>query len=245
MATARRRARSPMSATSSTGLIKLVAEPRAIGQVFNLGNNEEISIGALAERVRTATGSSSSEIVCIPYDEAYEAGFEDMPRRVPDLRKIKALVGYEPTLALDEILRRVVAHTRALARAGKSAIIDRSEPFTPRARSAAERLLLANAKPIRRLLSATGRDRAVAAARHRPDREHESLQREVRVLPARRDASPAGRDGHRSLHEDRRRVRGARHHARARAQLRRAVPRSAAGREGPVREVQGHRRSRA
>ena len=94
-----------------TGLIKLVAEPRAIGQVFNLGNNEEISIGALAERVRVAT-ASSSEIVCIPYDEAYEAGFEDMPRRVPDLRKIKALVGYEPTLALDQILSRVVAHTR-------------------------------------------------------------------------------------------------------------------------------------
>jgi UDP-glucose 4-epimerase len=94
-----------------TGLIKLVAEPRAIGQVFNIGNNEEISIGALAERVRVAT-ASSSEIVCIPYDEAYEAGFEDMPRRVPDLRKIKALVGYEPTLALDQILSRVVAHTR-------------------------------------------------------------------------------------------------------------------------------------
>jgi UDP-glucose 4-epimerase len=94
-----------------TGLIKLVAEPRAIGQVFNLGNNEEISIGALAERVRVAA-ASSSEIVCIPYDEAYEAGFEDMPRRVPDLRKIKALVGYEPTLALDQILSRVVAHTR-------------------------------------------------------------------------------------------------------------------------------------
>ena len=93
------------------GLLKLVAEPRAIGQVFNLGNNEEISIGALAARVRAAT-SSSSEIVCIPYDQAYEAGFEDMPRRVPDLGKIKALVGYEPTLTLDQILQRVVTHTR-------------------------------------------------------------------------------------------------------------------------------------
>jgi len=93
------------------GLLKLVAEPRAIGQVFNIGNSEEVSIRALAERIRLAT-SSASEIVLIPYDEAYEAGFEDMPRRVPDLRKIHDLVGYQPTLALDEILRRVIAHMR-------------------------------------------------------------------------------------------------------------------------------------
>jgi nucleoside-diphosphate-sugar epimerase len=93
------------------GLLKLVVEPRAIGQVFNIGNSEEVSIRALAERIRLAT-SSASEIVLIPYDEAYEAGFEDMPRRVPDLRKIHDLVGYQPTLALDEILRRVIAHMR-------------------------------------------------------------------------------------------------------------------------------------
>jgi UDP-glucose 4-epimerase len=93
------------------GLLKLVAEPRAIGQVFNIGNREEVSIRELAERIRLAT-ASASEIVLIPYDEAYEEGFEDMPRRVPDLGKIHDLVGYEPTLALDEILRRVVAHMR-------------------------------------------------------------------------------------------------------------------------------------
>ena len=93
------------------GLLKLVAEPRAVGQVFNIGNSEEVSIRELAERIRTATGSSS-EIVLVPYDEAYEAGFEDMPRRVPDLGKIGGLVGYEPTLKLDEILRRVIAHMR-------------------------------------------------------------------------------------------------------------------------------------
>jgi nucleoside-diphosphate-sugar epimerase len=93
------------------GLLKLVAEPRAIGQVFNIGNREEVSIRELAERIRLAT-ASASEIVLIPYDEAYEEGFEDMPRRVPDLGKIRDLVGYQPTLALDEILRRVVAHMR-------------------------------------------------------------------------------------------------------------------------------------
>ena len=93
------------------GLLKLMTEPRAIGQVFNLGNREEVSIGELAERVRAAT-DSSSEIVFIPYDEAYDAGFEDMPRRVPDLTKIQQLVDYRPTLVLDEILRRVIAHER-------------------------------------------------------------------------------------------------------------------------------------
>jgi len=94
-----------------SGLVALAAEPRAVGQVFNIGNTEEISITALAERVRALT-SSSSEIAFIPYDQAYEAGFEDMPRRVPDLSKIHALVGYRPTLGLEDILHRVIAHTR-------------------------------------------------------------------------------------------------------------------------------------
>ena len=94
------------------GLIRLVQEPRAVGQVFNIGNAEEITILGLAERVKAMTGSTSP-ITFVPYDEAYDAGFEDMPRRVPDLRKIAALVGYRPTLALDQILDRVVAHARA------------------------------------------------------------------------------------------------------------------------------------
>src|SRR3989442_6154325 len=64
------------------GLLKLVKESRAVGEVFNLGNAEEISIWELAHRVKTLT-NSTSEIVLIPYDQAYEAGFEDMPRRVP------------------------------------------------------------------------------------------------------------------------------------------------------------------
>jgi UDP-glucose 4-epimerase len=94
------------------GLIRLAGEPRAVGQVFNIGNTEEVSILELAHRVRTMT-ESTSEIVLVPYDKAYEEGFEDMPRRVPDLTKIHTLVGYRPTLALDDILRRVVEHTRA------------------------------------------------------------------------------------------------------------------------------------
>jgi UDP-glucose 4-epimerase len=94
------------------GLIALAGEPRAVGQVFNIGNTEEISIGKLAQRVKTMA-ASSSDIVRIPYAQAYEAGFEDMPRRVPDLSKIREYVGYTPTIGLEEILSRVIDHTRA------------------------------------------------------------------------------------------------------------------------------------
>jgi UDP-glucose 4-epimerase len=79
----------------------------AVGEVFNVGNSQEISIMALAERVRALT-ASGSPIVTIPYDQAYESGFEDMPRRVPDLSKIHALVGYEPRTDLDAILADVI-----------------------------------------------------------------------------------------------------------------------------------------
>ena len=99
------------------GLLALSLEPRAIGQVFNIGNPEEISILELAQRVRKAT-ASRSEIALIPYDQAYEAGFEDMPRRVPDIGKIQKLVGYAPTLDLDEILARVIEEQRSLLAAG-------------------------------------------------------------------------------------------------------------------------------
>jgi nucleoside-diphosphate-sugar epimerase len=95
-------------------LLKLMVEPRAIGQVFNLGNREEVTIRELAERIRKLTGSRSP-IHVVPYDEAYEAGFEDMPRRVPDLTKIHRLIGYEPKVGLDEIIERVVADFRERA----------------------------------------------------------------------------------------------------------------------------------
>jgi UDP-glucose 4-epimerase len=92
-------------------LVALINEPRAIGQVYNIGNGHEITIGDLAEKVRTMTGSTS-EIVRIPYDQAYEAGFEDMPRRVPDIAKLGKLIGYTPTVQLDEILTRVIEYFR-------------------------------------------------------------------------------------------------------------------------------------
>jgi UDP-glucose 4-epimerase len=93
-------------------LLKLMVEPRAIGQVFNIGNVEEVTIAGLAARIKEKTGSQSP-IVTIPYDQAYEAGFEDMPRRVPDLTKIRALIGYEPRVGLEEIIERVTADFRA------------------------------------------------------------------------------------------------------------------------------------
>jgi UDP-glucose 4-epimerase len=99
------------------GLIALAGERRAIGGVFNIGNPEEISILDLARRVRAAA-ESPSEIVLIPYDQAYEAGFEDMPRRVPDISKISNLVGFAPTLGLDAILQRVIEEQRGLLAAG-------------------------------------------------------------------------------------------------------------------------------
>ena len=88
-------------------LLKLVAEPKAIGQVINIGNMQEVTITQLAERVRDLSGSTSV-IKHIPYDEAYESGFEDMPRRVPDLSRVKGLIGYEPKHDLDDILVQVI-----------------------------------------------------------------------------------------------------------------------------------------
>ena len=92
-------------------LLRLVTEPRAIGQVINIGNTQEVTIQKLAERIRDLTGSKST-IKFIPYDIAYESGFEDMPRRVPDLSRVKELIGYEPQHALDDILTQVIDYFR-------------------------------------------------------------------------------------------------------------------------------------
>ena len=89
------------------GLVQLAETPEAVGEVFNIGNYRDISILELAQLVKKMTGSSS-EIVIIPYEEAYKEGFEDMRRRLPDISKIKALTGYEPTLVLEEILEKVI-----------------------------------------------------------------------------------------------------------------------------------------
>jgi UDP-glucose 4-epimerase len=91
-------------------LAALSENPRAVGEVFNVGNDlEEVTILDLAKRVK-GRASSKSEIVLVPYEKAYEEGFEDMQRRVPDLSKLRALTGYEPRMHLDEILDRVIAY---------------------------------------------------------------------------------------------------------------------------------------
>jgi UDP-glucose 4-epimerase len=92
-------------------LIKLVSEPKAIGEVINIGNIQETTILALAERIRELSGSKSV-IKFIPYDQAYESGFEDMPRRVPALAKVEGLIGYKPVHQLDAILTQVIDYFR-------------------------------------------------------------------------------------------------------------------------------------
>ncbi len=92
-------------------LVALMREPKARGEVFNIGNDEEVTILELAERVRAKTGSKSP-VRLVPYGEAYTAGFEDMQRRVPELGKIAGLIGYRPTRGLDQILEDVIAEQR-------------------------------------------------------------------------------------------------------------------------------------
>jgi UDP-glucose 4-epimerase len=88
-------------------LVKLMDHEGAVGEVFNIGSNEEVSILELAQRIKELT-RSESEIVMVPYAEAYEEGFEDMPRRVPDISKVDALVGFRPQMTLDGILKSVI-----------------------------------------------------------------------------------------------------------------------------------------
>jgi len=84
----------------------------SLGKVVNLGSSEEVSILQLAKRIKTMT-NSRSKIVFVPYDKAYEAGFEDMQRRVPDLSRARKLVGFRPKATLDDILKSVIDHIRA------------------------------------------------------------------------------------------------------------------------------------
>jgi UDP-glucose 4-epimerase len=93
------------------GIANLARHPGAVGQVFNIGNTQEISINELAYLVKKITGSDS-EIVHVPYDRAYEQGFEDMPRRVPDVSKIRQLIGYRPTVDLENILVKIITSMR-------------------------------------------------------------------------------------------------------------------------------------
>ena len=89
------------------GLVALSEHPEAFGKVFNLGGGEEVSIRELAERVIELAGSQSS-LEFIPYDAAYEAGFEDMERRVPNTTRAMQLVGFEPSASLDDIIQSVI-----------------------------------------------------------------------------------------------------------------------------------------
>ncbi len=90
------------------GLVRLMDTDRAVGEVINVGNTEEVSIESLAQRVKERT-RSASPIEYIPYDQAYEPGFEDMMRRVPSVAKLHALTGFRPCTPLNEIIDRVAA----------------------------------------------------------------------------------------------------------------------------------------
>lgn len=92
-------------------VLGLADEPAAVGEVFNIGSTQEVTIETLARRTIELSGSSS-KIVFVPYDQAYEAGFEDMRRRVPDISKVKKLIGWTPQVDLDGILRSVIDHLR-------------------------------------------------------------------------------------------------------------------------------------
>jgi UDP-glucose 4-epimerase len=98
-------------------VMRLIGNDRAVGEVVNIGSTEEVSIEALAQLVKLRT-KSSSPITHIPYDQAYEPGFEDMPRRVPALEKLERLTGFRPATSLDDIVDRVMCYFRDKQEAG-------------------------------------------------------------------------------------------------------------------------------
>ncbi len=101
-------------------LARLMETPAALGEIFNLGSDEEISILQLAQVVQKATGSTAP-ITLVPYEQAYSPGFEDMQRRIPDLSKIRKAIGFRPEHNLEKIVADVVAHTRDRLGIGKPA----------------------------------------------------------------------------------------------------------------------------
>lgn len=102
-------------------MIRLMENPAAVGEVFNLGSQEEISIRALAEKV-IALARSNSKITLVPYDEAYEEGFEDMHRRIPDISKAARLVGFKPTVDLEGVLQMVIDEFREKLSSGSQTV---------------------------------------------------------------------------------------------------------------------------
>jgi UDP-glucose 4-epimerase len=97
-------------------MITLILQPGAYGEVFNIGHTKEISIYNLATLVKDLT-QSQSELIFVPYGEAYQPGFEDMGRRLPDISKLQKLIGYRPTLDLPEMLHRIIEYYRSRIKA--------------------------------------------------------------------------------------------------------------------------------
>ena len=93
-------------------LVKVIESDKAIGQVFNVGNNQQITIMDLAKKVIEVTGSKS-KIELVPYEKAYGPGFEDMQRRVPDISKIKSTLGWQPKIGLEQIIKDIAAYNSA------------------------------------------------------------------------------------------------------------------------------------
>ena len=110
-----------------SAMLKLVQRAEsAVGEVFNIGNGAEISIRELAEKVKAMTGSTSP-VEFVPYTAVFDDSFEDMPRRVPDIGKIRQMVGYAPSVHLDEIIANVIAYWQV------QRSIDRIHHMTPAA----------------------------------------------------------------------------------------------------------------
>jgi len=93
-------------------LIKLIEEPKAVGEVFNIGSQEEVTIEALADQIIKIT-KSKSRVEYIPYEKAYEEGFEDMQRRVPDITKIHKMIGFKSNFSLSQIIEDIVRHLKS------------------------------------------------------------------------------------------------------------------------------------
>ena len=96
---------------AAEGVPRRIATRAGVGQVYNVGSDEEVTMHRLAEMVRDAAGSSSG-IVLVPYSEAYAEGFEDMMRRVPDPRKLESAIAFRPRISLEKIIADVVADQR-------------------------------------------------------------------------------------------------------------------------------------
>jgi UDP-glucose 4-epimerase len=108
---------------------QLAGHPGAVGQVFNIGATEEITIKELATRVISLAGSQS-EIRFVPYDQAYAPGFEDMRRRVPSIEKISRLIDYKPSYSLDEMLESIIAYERSKLGSGQADFIGLSQDLS-------------------------------------------------------------------------------------------------------------------